>query len=85
MFILLLFGAGTLHQKEIAGSKLEYLTRICITGPGNNGGDGLVAARHLKHFGYTPIVLYPKRSKGVIFENLVRQCQDLGDSAHYRL
>ena len=25
-------------------------------------GDGLVAARHLKHFGYEPVILYPKRA-----------------------
>jgi len=33
---------------------------LIICGPGNNGGDGLVAARHLHHFGYQPRVIYPK-------------------------
>lgn len=31
----------------------------------DNGGDGLVAARHLYHFGYTVSVYYPKRSKNL--------------------
>ena len=46
--------------------------------PGNNGGDGLVAARHLYHFGIDPTVVYPMRSSKIHFVNLVKQCEDLG-------
>lgn len=46
--------------------------------PGNNGGDGLVAARHLVHFGLAATIVYPKHSTKPHFINLVKQCEDLG-------
>ncbi|GAA5829240.1 hypothetical protein JCM11251_004979 [Rhodosporidiobolus azoricus] len=49
---------------------------VCC-GPGNQGGDGLVAARHLYHFGYAPSIFYPKESKGEIFARLKKQCENL--------
>ena len=42
------------------------------TSPGNNGGDGLVAARHLVHFGFDATIVYPKRSTKPHFINLVK-------------
>uniref|UniRef100_K3WEQ7 NAD(P)H-hydrate epimerase n=1 Tax=Globisporangium ultimum (strain ATCC 200006 / CBS 805.95 / DAOM BR144) TaxID=431595 RepID=K3WEQ7_GLOUD len=55
----------------------EYKNVLLVAGPGNNGGDALVAARHLKHFGYSPTLLYPKRPSRPLFEGLVTQCQQL--------
>ena len=40
--------------------KTENVSVLAICGPGNNGGDGLVAARHLQQFGYRPTIYYPK-------------------------
>ncbi|EON99581.1 putative ai-bp family protein [Phaeoacremonium minimum UCRPA7] len=41
------------------------------------GGDGLVAARHLRHYGYQPTVYYPKRSKNELYQRLAKQLEDL--------
>ena len=45
-------------REELKDETNRKIAIVC--GPGNNGGDGLVAARHLQQFGYEPIIHYPK-------------------------
>ncbi len=80
------FGVPSLHLMEVAGRHVaeavlrEFApslpSRVCVLcGKGNNGGDGLVAARHLKAAGTSPRVLLfarPEELRGEAADNLRR-------------
>jgi len=51
---------------------------LLIIGPGKNGGDGLVCARHMALFGYHVTICYPRYKDQAPFNSLRPQCQNMG-------
>ncbi|KAA6363935.1 MAG: putative apolipoprotein A-I-binding protein [Streblomastix strix] len=71
---------------ELAGQSIAHVTYheyktvpniLVVCGPGNNGGDGLVAARHLHFLGKNVTVFLPKAGKSQLLQNLIKQMQVL--------
>lgn len=47
---------------------MKHLRTDVLTYNSVKGGDGLVAARHLAHYGYKPTVYYPKEGKNELYQ-----------------
>lgn len=60
---------------EMDNIKCKRILVAC--GPGNNGGDGMVCARHLKLFGYCPKLYVPKLVPKQLYANLMHQCKEM--------
>ncbi|KAL8819667.1 MAG: hypothetical protein Q9191_007687 [Dirinaria sp. TL-2023a] len=50
---------------------------VCYPSSRIKGGDGLVAARHLFHYGYQPTIFYPKKTNQELYERLSTQLKNL--------
>ena len=78
---ILMESAGALAAREVDQSYFPELTRgelAIVCGPGNNGGDGLVLARHLRsadHRDLTAYILGGRSSRSELFEKQVGRCE----------
>lgn len=71
--------AGLAVAEAVVDAWPERGQRVLVAcGPGNNGGDGLVAARHLHHAGYRVQVLWPVQKPVDLYQRLARQLRQLG-------
>ena len=67
--------AKVVNQEFVKSTKNCKILTLC--GPGNNGGDGLVASRYLKEFGNEVDILYPKKNtKNALYTRLITQCEN---------
>ena len=67
--------AKVVNQEFIKSTKNCKILTLC--GPGNNGGDGLVASRYLKEFGNEVDILYQKKNtKNALYTRLITQCEN---------
>ncbi|TRY68640.1 hypothetical protein TCAL_08888 [Tigriopus californicus] len=73
-----LAGLSCAHAIAQSFPEIHGQSILVCCGPGNNGGDGLVCARHLSLLGFAPVIFYPKRTDKPLYQNLVVQCEKMG-------
>jgi len=72
-----LAGLSCAQAVERVYKREKYPRVLVCCGPGNQGGDGLVAARHLGMFGYQPTIYMPKPGSKDHYKRLQTQCDNM--------